>query len=163
MIGSANDVDYANDGHDVAIVLKQGNGGVWSRVVALQTPIPGGVGNFFAFAAPAIRDGVVVFLGGRDNPFALPLQAGIHTDAFGDVVPIVDLATPFGHADPRSFTVADGGRWWQRRRVRGGGQRLARAPARDTGARAGCRPRRRGARRARPPGAPAARVLALKR
>lgn len=115
---ASGDVSFSNDGLDVVLALTNLSGGVWkrvsgqwSRVVATNTPIPGGTGNFFYLAEPAIRGGKVVFLGGRDNSFAPPLQAGLYTDAFGPVTPIVDLSTGFAFADPRSFVVADG-RWF---------------------------------------------------
>jgi hypothetical protein len=113
------DVSFANDGLDVALAVDGFGGGVWkrvggqwSRIVAHNTPIPGGTGNFFYLVAPSIRGGKVVFQGGRNNPFAPPLQAGLYTDAFGRVTPIVDLATGFVRAAPTSFAVAEGGRWF---------------------------------------------------
>lgn len=118
-IFDASDVSFANDALDVALVLTESNGGVWkrisgqwSRIIANNAPIPNGSGIFFHFYSPAIRCGKVVFLGGRDNPFALPLQSGIYTDAFGGVVPVVDLSTPFAYPDPHDFVVAEGGRWF---------------------------------------------------
>ncbi len=116
----SSDVAYVNDGLDVAFVLTDLSGGgvwkrinnQWSRIVAINTPIPNGTGNFFALNSPAIRDGKVVFLGGRDNQFVPPLQNGIYTDAFGGVTRVVDLATPFLYELPHYFVVADGGRWF---------------------------------------------------
>jgi hypothetical protein len=114
------DVAFANDGLDVALVLRELSGGgvwkridgQWTRIVAINTPIPNGVGNFFDLNLPAIRDEKVVFLGGRDNQFVPPLQNGIYTDAFGGVTRVVDLSTPFLHEMPHDFVVADGGRWF---------------------------------------------------
>jgi hypothetical protein len=113
------DVMFANDGLDVALVLTDLSGGgvwkrianQWTRIVAINTPIPSGTGNFFQLFSPAIRDGKVVFLGGRDNQFAPPLQNGIFTDAFGGVTRVVDLSTPFLHEMPHDFVVAEG-RWF---------------------------------------------------
>lgn len=118
-ITDSSDISFANDGLDIAVAMPENGGGVWKRIggqwsqiIARNTPIPDGTGNFFAFYAPAIRDQKVVFLGVRDNQFAPPLQYGIYTDAFGGVTRVVDLSTPFLYATPNAFDVADGGRWF---------------------------------------------------
>ncbi len=116
---NAQDVNFAIDGTDVAIVLTDIGGGVWkrvggqwSRVIAINAAIPGGTGLMFDLGRVAIREGVVVFAGGRNNQFAPPLQSGFYTDASGVVAPIVNLETDYGADVPTRFEVYDGGRWF---------------------------------------------------
>lgn len=112
------DVDFANQGQDIAFVLRSFGGGVWkridgvwSRAVAHNDPIPGGQGKFFDLGAPAIRDGVLAFWGGRDNQFSPPKQAGLYTDRGGPLHPIVNLEADFGGDVPTRIDVIRG-RWF---------------------------------------------------
>lgn len=112
-------VVYAIDGNDVAIVLTDFGGGVWkrvggvwSRLIARNDPIPGGTGLLFDLGRVAIRDGIVAFQGGRNNQFAPPLQSGLYTDKFGAVTPIVNLETSYGADVPTTYEVREGGRWF---------------------------------------------------
>ena len=118
-IFNSSDVAFANDGADVALVLTESNGGVWKRVagtwtpvIARNAPIPGGVGGMSDLGAPAIRDGVVAFFGGRDNQFSPPKQAGLYTDMGGVVHPIADLQTDYGADVLDRYDVAASGSWF---------------------------------------------------
>ncbi len=113
------DVSFSNEGTDVAVALRASGGGVfkrvggaWSRVIASNAPIPGGVGVFFDFFGPAIRNGKVLFLGFRNNTFSPPVEAGIYTDAGGAVDRIVDLTDDFGASTPSFLEIARGGRFF---------------------------------------------------
>ncbi|RMD86106.1 MAG: hypothetical protein D6815_00525 [Candidatus Dadabacteria bacterium] len=117
---SKRSVDYAADGADVVVAIREKPrsgvfkrvGGTWTRVAGAGDPIPGGAGDFLDFAEPAIRDGVVVFKGGRNNQFLPPLEDGFFTDARGTLEAIVTLTDDFGSHHPNSLGGARGGRYF---------------------------------------------------
>lgn len=113
------DVYFDLDGTDVAVTLTESSGGVWTRiggtwtrVVGRGEPIPDGVGVFFDLQATAIRDGKVAFQGGRNNPFALPIQKGVYSNANGVLEAVANLETDFGADVPTGFGVAVSGRFF---------------------------------------------------
>ena len=63
-------------------------GGSLSVVADLNTPIPGGSGNFTGFSSPSLDNGNVAFLGFGSS------QAGIYTKVGGSLNVVADLNTP---------------------------------------------------------------------
>ncbi len=115
----ASDVMFANDGEDVAIALREGTvgvwkrvGGIWSQLAVRNDPMPGGSGIFYDFVAVAIRDGVAAFASRRVNPFLLPRDAGIYTDAGGRLHAAASLVADFSAEAATELVVAGGGRWF---------------------------------------------------
>ena len=117
ILGSS-DVGFANEGQDVAIattgaVFKR-VGGIWSLIAKADDPIPDGNGVFYDYAAPSIHNGVVLFYGERNNPFALPVQVGLYLQsAAGGYTPVADLNDNFNGMTVDYMLVPDyGGRYW---------------------------------------------------
>lgn len=113
-------LQYANDGDNFALAIYNFGGGVWKRingtwslVAKTLTPIPDGDGNFFAMGFPAIRGTRVAFIGGRDNQFSLPRQAGIYIeDGAGGLTALLNSDDDFGLHHAEQINGAAGGRWW---------------------------------------------------
>lgn len=116
---SAGDVRFDNDGSDVALALRETNGGVWkriagtwTRVVSRNDPMPGGTGIFCDFTEVAIRGDAIAFVSRRSNPFQLPLDAGIYTHADGVLEKVATFTGDFAAETPLRFQIAAAGRWF---------------------------------------------------
>jgi hypothetical protein len=78
--------------------------GSLSAIANMNTPIPGGTGNFTRFLHPSLSNGIVTFIGFRDSDDVS--QAGIYTNQGGLLNAIADTNTaiPGGTGNFTNFT-----------------------------------------------------------
>ncbi|MDF5714636.1 MAG: hypothetical protein PUP93_12285 [Rhizonema sp. NSF051] len=79
-------------------------GGSLSAIADMNTPIPGGTGNFTRFSNPSLSNGIVTFIGFGDSEEVS--QAGIYTNLGGLLNAIADTNTaiPGGTGNFTNFT-----------------------------------------------------------